>query len=163
VVRESACKKYDWEEARELQPIIVRRATGSDLPAISGLMEQLGYPAAAIELNRRFLTVWHNRQEHRLLVAESDTTLAGLIHLTVRHTLMQDDFVEIVSLVVTESLRGRGVGRMLLSEAEQWALDLKLPSVRLYSNAVRIPTHQFYIQNGYVKVKDAVLLKKELS
>jgi GNAT superfamily N-acetyltransferase len=146
-----------------LQPIIVRRATGSDLPAISGLMEQLGFPTAAIELNRRFLAIWHNRQEHRLLVAEYNTILAGVIHLTIRHTLTQDNFVEIVSMVVAESLRGRGIGRMLLREAEQWALELNLPAVRLCFDAVRIPAHQFYIQNGYVKVKDTVLLKKELS
>jgi ribosomal protein S18 acetylase RimI-like enzyme len=145
-----------------LQPIIVRRATGSDLPAISGLMEQLGYPAAAIELNRRFLTVWHNRQEHRLLVAEYETALAGLIHLTIRHTLTRDNFIEIVSLVVAESLRRRGIGRMLVREAEQWASDLKLTSIRLYSDAVRISGQQFYVQNGYVKENEAVLFMKEL-
>jgi GNAT superfamily N-acetyltransferase len=146
-----------------LQPIRVRRANGSDLPAISGLMERLGYPAAAIELNRRFLAIWHNRQEHRLLVAEYDTILAGLIHLTIRHTLMQDNSVEIVSLIVAESLRERGIGQMLLREAEQWALDLKLTSVRLYSKTACISAHQFYIKNGYVKENEAAWLKKELS
>ena len=59
----------------------------------------------------------------------------------------------IEGLVVDRTYRGRGIGKLLLTRAEEWARANGCLLVRLRSTAARIDAHLFYEHLGYVKVK----------
>lgn len=140
---------------------IVRKSVEADLEAILILLDQLGYPATPGEMKDRLQIIINEGLAHdQLLVAENSSQVVGLVHFQVRYTLMNDPYGEIVSFVIREDMRGQGIGTLLLNAVEKWALHLGLNQIILYSNALRKKAHQFYGKNGYLKVKDSVMLKK---
>jgi GNAT superfamily N-acetyltransferase len=49
--------------------------------------------------------------------------------------------------------RRKGIGRMLMLEAEEWARQRGCSFVRLWSSSVRTASHRFYQQLGYTNIK----------
>ena len=72
-------------------------------------------------------------------------------------------FVTIGGLVVDREYRGQGIGRRLLSEAEQWAAQQGCAIVRLWSSATRTEAHRFYEHVGYMNVKTQLSFAKPLN
>ena len=97
---------------------MVRDATIADASALAPLLGELGYPAAADALAARLRRML-GRDDQRILVAERDGPVLGLLALHVFPVLAYDrDLAMIMALVVTESARGLGVGRALIDRAE---------------------------------------------
>jgi N-acetylglutamate synthase-like GNAT family acetyltransferase len=142
--------------------IMVRKAVATDLESVTTLVEQLGYPSTCAEIKDRLQMIDEDAEHQQILVVENNAAMVGLVHLQVRYTLMTEAYVEIVSCVIGEDMRGQGIGTLLLTAVEKWALTLKIHRIQLYSNALREDAHRFYYKNGYVKVKDSVMLKKIL-
>lgn len=140
--------------------MIIRQAVDTDLDVIISLLAQLGYPSHPVEILERLRKIRLDPLNHRILLAQNGLQSLGLVHLQVRNTLMSESYVEIVSLVVDEQARGQGIGTALLGAAEEWAAGMKIDLMQLYSNAIREKAHQFYLKNGYTRVKDSVMLKK---
>ncbi len=139
----------------------VRSATPEDVEGITRLSEQLGYPSTGAETAQRLAEI-SRRDEHAVLVAADGEILLGWIHVAVSHTLLADTPAEIMGLVIDERYRGRGIGRVLMRHAEQWARDLGCRSVRLRSNVVRTRAHAFYERLGYRVTKSQKAFCKEL-
>ena len=76
---------------------------------------------------------------------------------------VRDSQAEIGGLVVDEGLRGRGVGRMLMRQAEVWALAQGCRAIRLRSNIVREGAHSFYERLGYSRLKTQTVFRKPLA
>jgi len=140
--------------------MIIRQAVETDLDSVISLLEQLGYPSRRIEMLARLRRIVDDPLNHQILLAQNGLQLLGLVHLQVRNTLMSESYVEIVSLVVDEQARGQGIGTALLKAAETWATGLQLNLMQLYTNKLRDEAHQFYLKNGYTKVKDSIMFKK---
>jgi GNAT superfamily N-acetyltransferase len=51
--------------------------------------------------------------------------------------------------VVASDVRGRGIGRALVHEAEQWARAKGSPRMSLTSGVQRAEAHEFYKRLGY--------------
>lgn len=130
----------------------VRAARLSDAEGIAHLTEQLGYevdgPAVGARLSRILA-----RSDQRFLVAELDGRLVGWVHAIVWEFVETAAFVVIGGLVVDRSLRRKGIGRTLLSKAEEWAVEQGCSVVRLWSSVVRAEAHRFYEQLGYRNIK----------
>ena len=139
----------------------IRRAIAGDADDIARLSGQLGYPSTAEETARRLLQV-DGQSGHAVYVAEVDGKLIGWIHVFVNHSLVADTPAEIAGLVVDESHRGRGVGRVLMEQAERWAMEHGCHSVRLRSNVLRSRAHVFYERMGYQTIKTQKAFCKEL-
>ena len=52
-------------------------------------------------------------------------------------------------LVVHERARGKGIGRMMVHEAEEWAVRCGASAISLTSALRRTEAHDFYRQLGY--------------
>lgn len=130
----------------------IRRATPDDAEAIARLSDQLGYPTNREETTRRLREVT-GQSGHAVYVAEADGNLIGWVHIYVNHSLLADMPAEVAGLVVDEGYRGRGVGRVLMEQAERWAQERGCRSVRLRSNVVRSRAHAFYERLGYQVIK----------
>jgi GNAT superfamily N-acetyltransferase len=140
----------------------VRLATAADAEQITQLSGQLGYPATTAETLRRLVEIGSNG-EHAVLVAESGGILLGWIHVVVSHSLLTERRAEIAGLVVDEQHRSRGIGQVLMEDAEEWARKQGCDSVRLHSNVLRPRAHTFYERLGYHVTKLQKAFRKELA
>ncbi len=55
----------------------------------------------------------------------------------------------ILTLIVDEKYRNKGIGRALVTEAEKWFQDQGIASIIINSNTKLIKAHEFYHKLGY--------------
>jgi len=141
--------------------ITIRSARPSDAEAIAELTKQLGYsaePAAVVSRLSRLLA----RSDQQLLVADHDGRAIGWIHMVVTEYIESDAFVVIGGLAVDREYRMQGIGRRLLTRAEEWAAQHGCALVRLSSNAKRVEAHGFYERAGYTNLKTQYAFAKRV-
>jgi len=81
----------------------------------------------------------------RCLVATSDAEVAGLATVHVRYTLNHEaPIAQLTLLVVDESYRTRGIGRMLVAAAEEWARSRGAKRFVVTTALRRADAHAFY-------------------
>lgn len=93
--------------------------------------------------------------DYRHLVADTD-----FVHVLVESgetvgvlvIVAEADHMFVDSVAVAAGHQGRGYGRALLHHAEQRARDLRLPQVRLYTNAAMTENLALYPHLGYREV-----------
>lgn len=96
--------------------VVIDRISDADVPRVAELLTQMGYPQSA-EQTRRTLDLL---DEHDVvLVARWRRTLAGVASIHVQPLLAEGgQLCRLTSLVVDETVRGRGVGRALVLAVE---------------------------------------------
>ena len=142
--------------------IKVRLAREADVVRLADLSGQLGYKATPEEVLRRLQQVAGDPQ-HGIFVAETpEGSVIGWVHVEERRLIESEHRAEINGLVVDETYRSRGVGRLLLEHAEQWARERELRSVVLRSNVIRARAHAFYERLGYQVFKTQKVFRKPL-
>ena len=139
--------------------IAIRPVAEADLPALPGLLAQLGYPMPVEEAARRLAAV-QAAPGHAVLVAAREGRVLGLLRLFLRPALEKPPEVVVQALVVEAGLRGSDLGGRLLRAAEDWARAQGQPSVSLHSGAQRDAAHAFYAAQGYARLGSAVLFRK---
>ena len=128
---------------------MVRDATLADASALAPLLGELGYPAAPDALAARLRRML-GRDDQRILVAERDGPVLGLLALHVFPVLAYDrDLAMIMALVVTESARGLGVGRALIDRAEAVGKSLGASRLMVTTHVRRADAHAFYERLGF--------------
>ena len=131
----------------------IRSATEGDVELITALSGELGYPASAEDVARRWLAI-SAAAGHAVYVAETaDGSVVGWIHVFGALRLESEPFAELGGLVVAEVHRGRGIGRLLCERAARWARDGGFRALRVRTRAERAATHRFYRHIGFRRVK----------
>lgn len=136
----------------------IRPAAGSDAADLSELVVQLGYSGSAQDVLRRLTALG----DGAVFVAVDEERAVGFIHVGIVRTLENDPYGEIFGLVVRDSHRGRGAGKLLLDAAEQWARGRALQRMRVRSNVTRDRAKQFYEREGYEVKKVSNVFDKSL-
>jgi GNAT superfamily N-acetyltransferase len=96
------------------------------------------------------------------IVAELDGTTVGVCTLEWQRVFWTDAlWAWIPDLVVTEPVRGRGIGRALLFAALRAAGDAGAAEVRLESGAQRAAAHGLYRSTGFVETGRTWILRRE--
>ena len=140
----------------------IRLASAEDIGRIAVLCQQLGYPTSQERVQRRFHQIQQD-ESHAVYVAEqSDGYIVGWVHVCVRQLVVTDLQAEIGGLVIDESYRCHGIGRLLMEQAERWAREKGCWAVYLRSNIVRKGAHVFYERIGYSNVKTSRVFRKVL-
>ncbi len=139
----------------------IRPAMLDDAEAIARLSDQLGHPSTKEETARRLVEV-SRHSEHAVYIAETDGELVGWAHVFVHPSLLADMPAEVAGLVVDESYRSGGVGRILMEQTERWAREHGCRSVGLRSNVLRSRAHAFYERLGYRGIKSQKAFRKDL-
>jgi GNAT superfamily N-acetyltransferase len=134
----------------------------SDAEAVAVLCGQLGYPATTEQIARRWSAIT-SQPGQAVFVAVRGDRVVGWLHAATRPILEFDLSAEIWGLVVDETARGSGIGRMLLEAAEQWAVDAGCGGMRVRSRVERSRAHAFYEREGYSKVKTQHVFEKPLA
>jgi GNAT superfamily N-acetyltransferase len=148
---------------RSIKPAIRLRAmTFGDIPQSVALLAQLGYGMTAEMAAGRVRDVL-STPDHRVLLAEIEGRVVGLLHAYLRPALENPREAVVQALVVDEGYRRAGVGLTLMAEAERWGGECSCCSVVLSSNVARAPAHAFYAALGYNATATAYVLRKSLS
>jgi GNAT superfamily N-acetyltransferase len=134
--------------------VTVRLARSEDWPAVAGLLVELGRGVAdgiADDATHRLQFAGHIRQiEHVTLVSERGSSLVGMIDMEYHQRLGDHrPQAKVNDLVVTDSARGAGVGRALLSRAEELAGKRGCFRMTLVTAAWREATIAFYEREGW--------------
>jgi GNAT superfamily N-acetyltransferase len=139
----------------------IRPIQRADAAAAALLCTQLGYPTDTQALLARMTQITDDA--HRaVLVACLDDELVGWIDLSVEYHLQSEPAALIGGLVISERVRGQGIGRQLCKAAEAWARARGVARLRVRSNAIRERAHAFYLRDGYARVKTSAVFEKTL-
>ena len=136
---------------------IYRKLKQEDLPVIVQLMSQLGYRHTVSSLTDNVEYVRTKNGE--IFVAELSGKVVGCISAILDARLAEGVTGELVSLVVNESARGKGIGKGLVSTAEKWLIRYT-KVIRVRANETREEAHQFYQSLGYAKSKKQIVFSK---
>lgn len=128
--------------------MIIRDARTADIPAVWRLIGQLADACDRAEFEERFQRV-SAAAGHRMIVAEVDHAVVGVLHVFERPALEKPCEAVIQALVVDSERRSAGVGEALMHEAEAWAQSRKLGSTALYTRVDRDRARAFYERIGY--------------
>lgn len=137
--------------------------TAADVADAARLATQLGYPSTPEQVARRFQAIDANEESHVAVAVDETGTVVGWIHVFGNRLLESEPDAEIGGLVVDESMRGRGVGSLLVSAAEAWARGRGYPVLSVRSNVVRKEAHEFYQERGYAVVKTQIKFRKTIA
>ena len=136
----------------------IREICLDDIDQYIVLAKQLGYETDKEHLKRCII----NKDDLEIVfVAEFESKIIGWIDCKISHTYLKKDYCEIVGLVVDEMERSKGIGKKLMSKAENWAKDKGTKEIIVRSNIRRERAHKFYLNNGYVIEKQSMVFKKE--
>jgi GNAT superfamily N-acetyltransferase len=141
--------------------VIIRRGKIADAERVAELSGQLGYPATKKEIVKRMKRLTPTSQ-HAVFVAEVAGSVMGWVHVTASRLMEVEQRAEVNGLVVDETTRSRGAGRLLLEAAEKWANRAGCKSMSVRSNVKRGRAHEFYEKNGYEHYKTQKAFRKRV-
>jgi ribosomal protein S18 acetylase RimI-like enzyme len=138
----------------------VRAARPEDAKSIALLSRELGYPADARSTRERLRSIL-GRDDQRVVVAVGPGgAVCGWLQAQCSVVIESGLRVEIVGLIVSETMRRRGVGRSLVAQAETWAREISAETIVVRSNTKRVESHAFYPSLGYLPSKTQVVYRK---
>jgi GNAT superfamily N-acetyltransferase len=127
----------------------IRKSTERDVEALANLMTELGYPSTVEEMRRRLARIYAD-PSYATLVAERDGLVVGMARIHLERTYEADgEVARIMAFVVGAEKRGQGVGRTLISAAEDWARQREAAEIMLTTHERRAGAHEFYRRMGY--------------
>ena len=133
--------------------IAIRQARPTDAAALADLIGELGYPTdeahVLVRLSRMDLA------RDVVLIATVDERPVGSGSMHVFPQMHKDaGLAYVATVVVTESLRRRGIGERLMHALEAQAEARGCNRVELASGNRRPEAHRFYERLGYLSVND---------
>jgi GNAT superfamily N-acetyltransferase len=139
--------------------IALRPATLADAERIAALFTEEGYPAGASAVEARLARF--EGLDSSVIVADHDGEILGFIALHVVPRFEHDDsFVRVVALVVDSAVRERGVGRVLMAEAERIGRERAAAFVEVTAGHHRPAARHLYESLGYDANLTAYLRKR---
>lgn len=142
--------------------IIIRPANYQDVPALTALTEEMGYPSDIQALGDRLTMLLGSPDLHQLWVAEIQGEVAGWLHAFWRPLLESPAAVEIGGLAVGLRWRRHGAGRALIHVAERWARTKGATTVTLRAAIHREEAPDFYQRQGYSLSQSQKTFRKQL-
>ena len=147
--------------------ISIRPACSDDVRQLVRLAGELGYPTETDEMRLRLEKIT-SRTDHAVFVAERRAPapgrpgssngrggegILGWVHVAREISLEAGETAEILGLVVDRGARRAGVGRRLVTAAEEWGRALALRRIVVRSAVTREEAHRFYPALGYLLAK----------
>jgi len=132
--------------------ITIREVQPGDAKGINALSKQLGYPLTEEQTLQNIKLVLASK-DHTAFAAVHENKIAGWIGLAQTIMIELLPYCEINGLVVDENYRGKGVGKLLIEKAKQWAKEKGNNKLKLRCNIIRTEAHKFYRHLGFIETK----------
>jgi GNAT superfamily N-acetyltransferase len=141
------------------QLVSLRSATPEDAERIAAMFTDEGYPSGPSDIVERLARF--DSEHSRVIVAEHDGEVLGFVAV---HALPRfehsDRIIRIMALVVDAGERGRGIGRLLMEEAERLGRDLEAAFAEVTAGHHRPDAKRLYEELGYDGTVAAYLRKR---
>jgi GNAT superfamily N-acetyltransferase len=141
------------------QLVSLRSATPADAERIAAMFTDEGYPSGPSDIVERLARF--DSEHSRVIVAEHDGEVLGFVAV---HALPRfehsDRIIRIMALVVDAGERGRGIGRLLMEEAERLGRDLDAAFAEVTAGHHRPDARRLYEELGYDGTVAAYLRKR---
>jgi GNAT superfamily N-acetyltransferase len=132
-----------------------RAAGPDDADELAALLAELGYPDNDAAAVRARLATWADGGHGRVLVADDDGRVAGVVAVAVLPYFERDGcWARIVAIVVGEQWRGMGVGRLLIEAAEEAARERGCRAMEVTTARYRVRAREFYRTLGFEDLCD---------
>jgi ribosomal protein S18 acetylase RimI-like enzyme len=143
--------------------IKVREATAEDAAGICDLVRELaetvGDSPSTDDAIRLRLEELLEEPRARIFVVENEVGLVGSVSFWIKPDLAHGDtIVEVPMLVVAESHRRAGVGKLLMEEVRNVASDNDASQIELVATRANLTAREFYRSLGFVEA-DVVSLE----
>ncbi|MBA3816081.1 MAG: GNAT family N-acetyltransferase [Parachlamydiaceae bacterium] len=110
------------DQAR-IQGLIFREAQESDVSVLMILMEQLGYPIEASTMMEN-IQQYIQAPNHKAWVAEKHGQVVGCVAVAITNCFhLPKSFLRVNTMIVDKEQRRSGIGKGLMSLAENYARD----------------------------------------
>jgi len=141
------------------QPVTLRAATSDDAERIASLFTDEGYPAGPSDIVERLGRF--DSEHSRVIVADHGGEVLGFVAV---HALPRfehsDRIVRIMALVVDPGVRERGIGRLLMTEAERIGQEIGAAFAEITAGRHRPDAQRLYEELGYDGSVAAYLRKR---
>jgi predicted N-acetyltransferase YhbS len=127
----------------------VRHARRDDAGQLAGLFAELGYPVGHDDVDRRLHALDQDPNAASLVATDGPSVVGALTLYLVPVLHEEGRWCRLTALIVSEQVRGQGVGRQLVQEAEALASANGCARVELTSAVTRGTSHGFYEALGY--------------
>ena len=132
-----------------MHDVDLRSASLMDADDVAVLLSALGYPCERDDASDRIHAIIANDRQ-ALVLARHDGAVCGLIALDFMYYLpLGTTTCRITAMVVTPDAQGRGLGKLLLREAERRARTGGAARLEITSGSQRTEAHAFYRACGY--------------
>ena len=143
----------------ERQPTTLRRAEPGDADRIASLFTDEGYPSGPSDIVERLARF--SSAESQVIVADHGGEVLGFIALhAVPRFEHSDRILRVMALVVDAGVRERGVGRLLMEEAERVGRELGAAWAEVTAGHHRPDARRLYEELGYDASVAAYLRKR---
>jgi GNAT superfamily N-acetyltransferase len=141
------------------QPITLRAAQPGDADRIASLFTDEGYPSGPSDIVERLERF--GSKESQVIVADHGGEVLGFIALhAVPRFEHSDRILRVMALVVDPGVRERGIGRLLMEEAERVGRELGAAWSEVTAGHHRPDARRLYEELGYDASVAAYLRKR---
>jgi GNAT superfamily N-acetyltransferase len=131
---------------------IVTEITEGDLTGLAGLYEQLANkPVNRSAMKETFEKIRESGDYYLLGAKAEGNLLVGTVMAVVCHDMVKEcrPFMILENFIVDRDWRRRGVGSLLMREAEAIGRERNCLFVQFCSSSFRTGAHAFYRESGY--------------
>ena len=129
--------------------LVAREATLADAAAIAELVSQLGYPTGVSDMRDRLAGLLP-KADYATFVVDTGSGVVGVVGVrSGNYYERPGSYAQVVLLSVAAGAQRKGVGRALLTAAEEWAKGRGVGAVLVRSGHQRFDAHGFYKHVGY--------------
>lgn len=141
------------------KPVTLRPATADDAERIAALFTDEGYPSGPSDIVERLGRF--DSEHSRVIVADYGGEVLGFVAV---HALPRfehsDRIIRIMALVVDAGVRERGIGRLLMAEAERVGTEVGAAFAEVTAGHHRPDARRLYEELGYDGAVAAYLRKR---
>ena len=120
---------------------------------------EMGYDYPKEETRQRIKDILASEHD-KIYVAELDGSVVGYVHANDYNLIYAPAMKNIMGIAVSNKHKRIGIGKALLTAAEEWAKADGAKGVRLVSGETRKEAHMFYEWCGYTGGKHQLNFKK---
>jgi GNAT superfamily N-acetyltransferase len=137
----------------------------NDVLGLTDLMNQWDDLPNEITVDRIFdkiTKITQTQLKTVIFVVETNLQIIGYAYLTEVLFLGLNSFIELQSMLVDKSHRGKGIGKSLLLHSEKWTKENGYNKLMLSSRVQLENAHKFYKSLGYTIAKQSYFFQKIL-
>jgi ribosomal protein S18 acetylase RimI-like enzyme len=143
--------------------IEIKRIESNDLKDLSLLFEELSGKKTDFEIMVKNFEWINKNEDYIILGANYNGELVGSLMGIICHDLVGEckPFMVIENVIVSNNLRGKGIGKKLMTEIEKIGKERNCYYIMFVSGSQRKDAHKFYESLGY-KLDEVQGFKKYL-